>query len=54
LRERDERRAKLQRKYAEQLGKCQHGDRYACSDARATYGEIQDLAPSVPSAPPPG
>jgi hypothetical protein len=53
LRERDERRARLQRKYAEQLAKCQHGDRYACSDARVTYGEIQDLSPSVPSVPPP-
>jgi hypothetical protein len=51
LRQREERLGKLQRQYDRQMGKCQHGNRDACSEARVTYGEIGQLAPTVPVEP---
>lgn len=50
LRKREERLGELQRKYRGQLADCQHGDHYACSDARVTYGEIEELKQLVPPA----
>lgn len=51
LRQREERLGKLQRQYDQQLAKCQHGNRDACSDARVTYGEIGQLEPMLPAEP---
>jgi hypothetical protein len=50
LRKREERLHKLQHKYSKQLAACQHGNHYACSDARVTEGEIEDVESQVPPA----
>jgi hypothetical protein len=51
LRQREARLGKLQRRYDDQMAKCQHGNRDACSAARVTYGEIGQIAPTVPVEP---
>lgn len=51
LRQREERLGRLEREYGEQLRDCENGDERACEAARATYGEIQQLLPTVPAAP---
>lgn len=51
MREREEQLGKLERRYDKQRRRCDDGDRDACKDARETYAEIEDLAPSIPPAP---
>lgn len=51
IRRREERLARLERKYREEQEDCEEGDRGACEDARETYAEIQDVLPTVPYAP---
>ncbi|MEE4201202.1 hypothetical protein [Erythrobacter sp.] len=52
IRRREERLAKLERRYREELEDCEDGDRGACVDARATYAEIEELLPTIPVEPP--
>ncbi len=51
IRRREERLGKLEREYDKQIEKCQDGDEDACDDARDTYGEIQEILPTVPLEP---
>ena len=51
LRQREERLGRLERRYAQELRDCENGDSQACDEARATYGEIQALLPTVPARP---
>ena len=51
MRKREERLAKLQRKYDKLLAKCQGGDHYACTDAQSVEGQIRDLAATLPPKP---
>ena len=50
-RRREERLAKLERRYREQREDCEDGDRKACDKARETYAEIEELMPMVPYEP---
>jgi hypothetical protein len=52
IRKREERLAKLERRYREEVVDCEDGDRAACEDARATYAEIEELLPTIPVEPP--
>lgn len=51
IRRREERLAKLERQYERQLEECEEGDRRACSDARQTYAEMQQILPTIPYEP---
>lgn len=51
LRKREERLGKLERQYERQLRNCETGDERACEKARTTYAEIQQVLPTVPTAP---
>lgn len=53
VRQREERLGELQRRYEKQLDDCNEGDRRACSDAQATYAEMQQIIPTVPVEPQP-
>lgn len=50
MRKREERLGKMERRYDKQLEDCDRGDARACSDARATYAEIEELLASLPAA----
>lgn len=52
LREREERLGKLERNYERQYDDCHDGDREACSEARATWDEMQALKGTLPLPPP--
>lgn len=49
LRKREARIGKLERKYDGQITDCQHGSSRACSDARVTHAQIEELTPTVPA-----
>lgn len=51
IRRREARLGELERKYDKQLDDCNDGDRRACSDARQTYAEMQQIVPTVPIEP---
>ena len=51
LRKREARLGKLERSYAMQRQQCDEGKESACSDARATYAEIQAILPTIPAEP---
>ena len=51
LRKREEQLGKLERAYAKQRAQCDEGSEEACTQARATYDEIQKILPSVPAEP---
>jgi hypothetical protein len=51
LRHREEQLGKLERAYADSQRACQRGERSACDRARAQYGEIEALRPTVPAEP---
>ena len=51
IRRREERLAKLEREYEKQLDECEEGDRRACSEARDTYAEMQQILPTIPVEP---
>lgn len=51
IRRREERLAKLERRYREERAECEEGDRSACEDARATHAEIEAILPTVPLEP---
>lgn len=51
IRRREERLAKLERRYDNEREDCREGDRSACEDARATYAEIEALLPTIPVEP---
>jgi hypothetical protein len=53
LREREERLGKLERRYDKEIADCRDGDEDACTDARVTWAEMEELRASLPSAPPP-
>lgn len=51
IRRREERLAKLEREYEKQLDECEEGNRRACSEARDTYAEMQQILPTIPVEP---
>ncbi len=51
IRRREAQLAKLERRYQEQLDECEEGSRRACSDARDTYAEMQQIIPTIPVEP---
>lgn len=51
IRRREEQLGKLERDYARQRRQCEEGSERACEDARATYGEMERIMPSVPAEP---
>ena len=51
IRRREERVAKLEREYQKQLDECEDGSYRACSKARDTYAEIQQIIPTIPYEP---
>lgn len=51
IRQREERMGQLEREYGKQLKRCQDGDQRACDQARLSYAEMQQLAPSLPVEP---
>lgn len=51
IREREEQLAKLERRYAKEMDRCQDGSRRACDDARDTYAEMQQIIPTIPVEP---
>lgn len=51
LRQREERLGKLERDYARQYDKCEDGDERACTQAQATWDEMQTLRETRPSPP---
>ncbi|AKM11199.1 hypothetical protein [Croceicoccus naphthovorans] len=51
LRKREERVGKLERRYAQEMDRCDAGDETACAGARATYAEIQAILPTIPVEP---
>ena len=51
IRRREERLAKLERRYEKEVEDCEDGDRSACKDARETYDEMQELLPTIPVEP---
>lgn len=51
IRRREERLAKLERAYEKQLDECEEGNRRACSEARDTYSQIQQILPTIPVEP---
>ncbi|MCV0383262.1 MAG: hypothetical protein K5799_07345 [Erythrobacter sp.] len=51
IRRREERLAKLERRYDDEREDCRKGDRSACDDARTTYAEIEALLPTIPVEP---
>lgn len=53
LRKREERLGKLERRYEKQTEKCREGDDEACEEARATYSEMQEILPTLPTEPGP-
>ncbi len=51
IRRREEKLGKLERKYDKQIEECREGDDAACDEAQATYAEMQEILPTVPSEP---
>lgn len=51
IRRREERLAKLEREYEKQLDECEEGNRRACSEARDTYSQMQQILPTIPVEP---
>ncbi|SFO89258.1 hypothetical protein [Qipengyuania nanhaisediminis] len=51
IRRREERLANLEREYEKQLDECEEGNRRACSEARDTYAEMQQILPTIPVEP---
>ena len=51
IRKREERLAKLERKYNREMDECQDGSRRACDDATQTYAEMQQIIPTIPVEP---
>jgi len=51
IRRREARLARLEKQYREESDECADGDRGACSDARQTREEIEELLPQVPLEP---
>ncbi|MEP0390566.1 MAG: hypothetical protein ABJ205_09270 [Erythrobacter sp.] len=51
IRRREARLAELERQFREESEDCADGDRGACSDARETREEIEELVPQVPLEP---
>ena len=51
IRRREERLAKLERQYEEQLDECEKGKQRSCGDARNTYAEMQQILPTIPVEP---
>ena len=51
IRRREERVAKLEREYQKQLDECEDGSYRACSKARDTYAEMQQIIPTIPYEP---
>ena len=51
IRKREERLAKLERKYNREMDECQDGSRRACDDATRTYAEMQQIIPTIPVEP---
>ena len=49
LREREERRGRLERSYNRNARACEDGDRGACERARRDYAQIRDLTPDAPA-----
>ncbi len=49
IRKREERLGKLERRYDKEIEKCREGDDQACDDAQATYAEIQEILPTIPT-----
>jgi hypothetical protein len=49
IRKREEKLAKLERTYSNQLRDCQDGERGACDKAQLTYRDMQDLMSSIPT-----
>lgn len=49
LRHREERLAKLERRYRDQSEDCQDGDDEACRDRNETWDEMQALRPTLPA-----
>ncbi|WP_066558034.1 hypothetical protein [Croceicoccus bisphenolivorans] len=48
IRKREERLGKLDRRYRDEIDRCDNGDAASCAAARATYAEIQAILPTVP------
>ena len=53
VRKREERLAQLEREYNKQLEACRQNSEKACTQARATYAEMQLLIPAIPVEPDP-
>lgn len=51
IRRREEQLAKLERTYDKQMGECEDGNRRACSEARDTYAQMQQIIPTIPVEP---
>jgi outer membrane murein-binding lipoprotein Lpp len=51
IRRREERLGELRRDYDRQMSRCGDGEQRACNEARITYGEMQQIMPSVPVEP---
>jgi hypothetical protein len=51
LRQREERFGKLERDYTRQYDACQNGNDKACTQARATWDEMQALRDTLPPPP---
>ena len=51
IRKRQERLAQLEREYNRQMDDCTDGLRRACSEARDTYAEMQQIIPTIPVEP---
>lgn len=51
IRRREERLAKLERRYQDRLDKCEDGSRRACDEARDIYAEMQQIIPTIPVEP---
>ena len=51
LRGREEQLGKLERQYTKLRSECADGDAKACSDARETYAQMQELSRTLPPPP---
>lgn len=51
LRHREERLGQLQRQYDKHTKQCMNGNEEACDDARADYGEMENLRATIPTSP---
>ena len=51
IRRREEQLAKLEREYEKELDKCHDGNERACSEARETYAQMQQIIPTIPIEP---